>query len=233
MLALHLDARGRDGPHPVRSVDLGPQRPAHVAGPHGGQHQELQRQFDEGSRVRRSRRRERRRHVPMRQRLPVRHDVVPRAERRADAVTRVVVAKLHRNSPLQHSADPVADAPGRGGVLVPDPPQGVDDVGAGHVADGHPADVREREPREARLPVVGVSRVAPARAHVVPHPLGSLGKGGHAAGVTLLGERIASGAGELAVSKGDLAGLLERDERRAAESEFAAPTADGEPLHPD
>ena len=39
-------------------------------------------------------------------------------------------------------------------------------------------------------------------------------------------------AGELAVGEGERAGLLERDEREAAEPEFAAASADGDPLDP-
>ena len=153
----------------------------------------------------------------------------PDAAAPADAVTRAVVARLHRNGPLQHGPNAVADAPRRLRPDVPDRPQRVDDVGARHVADGHPADVREREPGEARLPVLGVPRVAPAGPEVVPDPLGGLGEGGHAAGAALLGERIASGAGELAVGEGDLTGLLERDEREAAESEFPASAAGPSP----
>ena len=48
----------------------------------------------------------------------------------------------------------------------------------------------------------------------------------------LLGERIAANAGEPAVGEGLGAGVLERHEREAAEPEFAAASADDEPLYP-
>ena len=153
-------------------------------------------------------------------------------ERRADAVTRIVVPELHCHGPLHHGADPVAHAPRRLRPEVPDPPERLDHVGARHVTDGNLADVREREPRETRLPVVGVPRTAPAGPHVGPDPFGGVGERGPAPGAALVGEGIASGAGELAVGERLLAGFLERDERETAESEFAASAADGDPLHP-
>ena len=47
-----------------------------------------------------------------------------------------------------------------------------------------------------------------------------------------IGQGVAARAGELAVGKGQLAGFGERDERGGAESEFAAPSANDEPLDP-
>ena len=75
-------------------------------------------------------------------------------------------------------------------------------------------------------------RVAPAGPHLRQNRLGGGGEGGHALEAALLGERIASGAGEPAVGEGLGAGLLERDEREAAEPEFTASAADDEPLYP-
>ena len=71
---------------------------------------------------------------------------------------------------------------------------------------------------------------APAAALLFEHALGGLGEGGNALGAALLGERVASGPRQLAVGEGQLAGLGEGDERGGAESEFAAPSADDEPL---
>ena len=51
-------------------------------------------------------------------------------------------------------------------------------------------------------------------------------------GAALVGQRIAAGACELAVGEGLFAGLGERDEGDAAESEFAPPASDHEPLDP-
>ena len=48
--------------------------------------------------------------------------------------------------------------------------------------------------------------------------------------VVLVGERVDSLAGDLAVGNGRLAGLGERDEWDCAEAEFAPPAADDEPL---
>ena len=44
VVALHLHACGRDGPHAPGRVDLGPHRPAHLAPPRRREHQELERQ---------------------------------------------------------------------------------------------------------------------------------------------------------------------------------------------
>ena len=60
----------------------------------------------------------------------------------------------------------------------------------------------------------------------------ALGEGGNAVSAALLGERIAAGAGELAVSDGQFAGLGQGDEPGGAESEFAPSSPDDEPLDP-
>ena len=64
------------------------------------------------------------------------------------------------------------------------------------------------------------------------HGDGGLGEGGHALEAALVGERVAAGACELAVGEGQLAGLGERDELDAAESELVFPAADDEALDP-
>ena len=56
VLPLRLGPRRRDGPHVVLSVDLGPLGPAHLAGPSRREHEELERQLDDGGRPRRSHR---------------------------------------------------------------------------------------------------------------------------------------------------------------------------------
>ena len=72
----------------------------------------------------------------------------------------------------------------------------------------------------------------PAGPHLRQDRLGGGGEGGHALEVALLGQLIATGEGESAVGEGLGAGVLERDEREAAEPKFAAPAADDEPLYP-
>ena len=74
--------------------------------------------------------------------------------------------------------------------------------------------------------------VAPAGPHLRQDRLGGGGERRHALEAALLGEWIASGAGEPAVGEGRRAGVLERDKREAAEPEFAAASADDEPLYP-
>ena len=73
--------------------------------------------------------------------------------------------------------------------------------------------------------------VAPAGPHLRQDRLGGGGEGGHALEAALFGQGIATGAGETAVGEGLGAGVLERDEREAAEPEFAAPAADDESLY--
>ena len=53
---------------------------------------------------------------------------------------------------------------------------------------------------------------------------------GNTLDAALVGQRVTSGPRQLAVGEGLLAGVGERDERGGAESEFAAPSADDEPL---
>ena len=144
----------------------------------------------------------------------------------------VLGAKLHRHGPFHDRADALAHAPGGRWPGVPDRPERLDHVGAGHFADRQPADVGEGEAGQARQPVAGVALVAPAGAHLVPDALGGVGEREHALEAALLGERVASGAGKPAVGERLGAGFLKRDEREAAESEFASSAADGESLNP-
>ena len=81
-------------------------------------------------------------------------------------------------------------------------------------------------------PVLRVPLAAPAAALLFEHAPGGLGEGGNALSAALLGEGVAAGPRQLAVGEGLLAGFGERDERGGAETEFAAPAADDEPLDP-
>ena len=81
-------------------------------------------------------------------------------------------------------------------------------------------------------PVVNVPPAPPAAALLLEDTSGGFGEGGHALDAAFLGKGVAAGPGQHAVGEGLLAGLGERDERGGAESEFAAPAADDEPLDP-
>ena len=192
----------------------------------------LERQLDDGSRPRRPHRLDHRRHVAMRQRRHVPDEILLRSEDRPDAAARVVVAVVQPHGVLHDRADTLANPPGRRRPLVPDLAERLDHVGARHLGDGQLAEAREREPFHARQPVLAVLGVAPAGPHLRQDRLGGGGEGGHAFEAALLGERIAARAGEPAVGEGLGAGVLERDEREAAEPEFAATAADDEPLYP-
>ena len=104
------------------------------------------------------------------------------SEHGADAVARIVGPELHRRGPLHHRADPLAHAPRSLRSDVPDGSENRQHVSARHVADRHPADAGHQVARHARLPVVGVPRIAPAGPLVIPHALGSVGERGHALG---------------------------------------------------
>ena len=168
----------------------------------------------------------------MGQRPHVPHDLALWAEHRQDAITRVVDSVLHRDRPLQHRADALAQGPGG---LHLDVPQGGEDgqhVGAVDVGDGPGADAREDVAFQAAEPVGRLPGAAPAAPLLLDHGDGGLGEGGHALSAALVGEGVAAGAGELAVGEGLLAGLGEGDETDAAESELVLPAADDEALDP-
>ena len=202
MLALRLGPRGGDRPHVVLSVDLGPLGPAHLAGPRGSQHQKLERELDDGSRPRRPHRLDDRRHVTMRQRRHVPDEILLWAEDRPDAAARVVVAVVQRHGVLHDGADALADPSRRRRPLVPDLAERLHHVGARHLGDGQLAEPREREAFHAGQPVLAVLRIAPSGPHLRQDRLGGGGEGGHALEAALLGERIASGAGEPAGWRG-------------------------------
>ena len=85
---------------------------------------------------------------------------------------------------------------------------------------------------KAPPPSLRVPPAAPAAALLFEHALGGGGEGGNALDAALVGQGVAAGPRQLAVGEGQLAGFGERDERDGAESEFAASSADDEPLDP-
>ena len=103
----------------------------------------------------------------------------------------------------------------------------------GHVdlGDRPAADTWEGVAFEALPPVPRVPPAAPATALLFKPALGGVGEGGNTLDAALVGQRVrrttpASGW------RGLLAGFGERDERGGAETEFAASSADDEPLDP-
>ena len=100
VLALRLRPRGVDRPHCAGRVALVRRRGLHLTGSRRRQHQKLKCQRD--GRLRRSRRpdcRDGRGHVLVRQRLPVRHDVILRIEHWHHSVARNVVPEIWTNRP--------------------------------------------------------------------------------------------------------------------------------------
>ena len=227
-----LHPRGRNRPHGASRVDLVPRRQPNLAGPRRSQNQELERQSDSGLRRPCPHRLDGRGHVLVRQRLPVSHDVVLRPEHRHHPVARIVVPQVEGDRPFQHRPDTLADLPGHRRLDVPGRREDLQHVGRVDLGDGPAVDAREHVPLHAPPPVLRVPPAAPAPALLFEHALGGLGEGRNALGAAVLGERIAAGAGQLAVSKGELAGLGEGDEPGGAEPEFTAASADDEPLDP-
>ncbi len=90
----------------------------------------------------------------------------------------------------------------------------------------------EGEPTQARLPLAGVFRIAPAVPLLLQHTHGGFGEGGNGLAASLLGERVPALAGELAIGERLLPGLGQRDQGNAAESELTAATADQQALNP-
>ena len=233
VLTLRLHPQGRNRPHAAGHVHLVPRRQPHLGGPRCGEHEKLERQFDGGlSGLRRPHRPDGRGHVPVGQRLPVRHDVVLRAEHRQHSVAWVVVPHVEGDGPLQHRPDALPDRAGRLCLAVPDRREDLQHVGRVDLGHRPAADAREGIPFHAPDPVLCVPPPAPAVALLFEHALGGFGEGRNALDAAPVGERIAAQAGQHAVGEGLLAGLGERDERGGAESEFAAPAADDEPLDP-
>ena len=60
------------------------------------------------------------RHLAVRQRPHMPHDLPPRPEHRTDPVARVVGPEVHRHRPPHDRADALAQLPGRGRLVVPD-----------------------------------------------------------------------------------------------------------------
>ncbi len=229
VLALRLHARGRDGPHAVGRVHLGPQRPAHLTRAPGREHQELERQLEGGQRPRAV---HRRRDLGVGQRPEVADGQIVRAEHRPEPVTRVIGAMFQRHGALQHGADALAQPPRGLRLAVPDGFEDFQHIVGRHLGDRPLADAGENIVLEAAPPVAGVARVAPALAQLVPDPLGGRGEQRYALGAAAVGERVSAVAGELAVDEGLVAGLGERDEPDAAESDVAPPAADRDALDP-
>ena len=168
----------------------------------------------------------------MGQRPHVPHDIALRAEHRPDPVARVVGSVFHGDGPLQDRADALADRLHGPRLGVPDWVKDLQHVGAGHLRDGPRADARECEALQTAEPFLGLPGTAPAGLLLLHHGGCGLGEGGHGLGAALVGERVSARAGELAVGEGLLAGLGERDQMDAAESEFVFPAADDEALDP-
>ena len=89
--ALHLHPRGRNGTHVVFRVRLALSRRRQL--------QEFDRLPDDHRRLRCPHGRDGRRHVAMRQRWHVLHDVVLAAEHGPDAVSQIVASIVHRDGP--------------------------------------------------------------------------------------------------------------------------------------
>ena len=150
-------------------------------------------------------------------------DLVLRAQDREDAVARIVATHLHRHGPLQYPADALAHGPGGLHPHVPDGREDLKHVGTVNLTDRPVADARDGVPLQAAQPVLRLLRTAPARPLLLDYGGCGPGEGGHAPGAAPLGERVAARAAELAVGEGLLAGLGQRDQGDAAESEFVFP----------
>ena len=213
-------------------VDVGPLGPPHLAPPRCCQHQELERQLD-GQRYRRCPRRpDGRRHLAMGQGPHVLHDVMLWTQDWANPVARVVDPKLHRYGPFQHRMEALAQLPGGGRLLVPDGSEDPQHVGARDLRHRHLPDPREGIPLEGPDPVAAVRPTSPPGPLLLDHTSSGFGERGYATGAPLLGQRVAARAGELAVGQRLLAGLGQRDQGDAPESELALAAPNDEPLNP-
>ena len=147
-------------------------------------------------------------------------------------VARVVGSVFHGDGPLQDRADALADRLRGRRLGVPYRAEDLQRVGAGHLRDGPRSDAREREALQTAEPFLGLPGTAPAGLLLLHHGGCGLSEGGHGLGASLVGERVSSRAGDLAVGEGLLAGLGERNQMDAAESEFVFPAPDDEALDP-
>ncbi len=122
---------------------------------------------------------------------------------------------------------------GRGVQLdVPDRREDLPHVGRVDLGEPPAADAGEGVPLHVPPPVLRVPPAAPAAALLFEHALSGLRDRGNTLDAAILCQRVTAGPRQLAVGEGALAGFGERDEHNGAESEFAAPTADAQPLDP-
>ena len=232
VLPLRLHPLG-DRPHLLGRVHLGPGRQAHFRRACRRQHQKLARQLDRSlRRPRRPHHRDRRRHLLVRQRPMVRHDVLLQAEHRQHPVARIVVAQVQRDRPVQHRADALAHGARRLRLAVPDRCEDLQHVGRVDLGDRPAADAREGVALDAAHPVLRVPPAAPATLLLLEYLPGGVGEGGHLPHAALLVPRVGARAGKPAVGQRQLARLGEGNQRRGAEAELAAAAADDEPLDP-
>ena len=81
-------------------------------------------------------------------------------------------------------------------------------------------------------PQPGMVGGAPPRTQLIPEPPRRLGEGRHRLGPPLLGQGVATLAGQLPVRERLLAGLLQRDQRVSAEPALGSAAPDREALNP-
>ena len=162
----------------------------------------------------------------------VRDDIVLGTQQVQEPVAGVVGPPLHGDGPFQHRPDPHVDESRRGTLGVPDRRKDLQHVGARDLRHRDIPDAREGVDLQGAEPVPRVRGAPPPGPLLLDHPLGGLGEGGDAHQPPLLRERIAARSGELAVGERLFAGLGQRDQFNAAESEFALAPPDDEPLDP-
>ena len=121
---------------------------------------------------------------------------------------------------------------GQSGFDVPEWGEDLQHAGAADLGDGPGTDAGEHVAFQVVAPVGRLPGAAPAGPLLLDHGVGGLGERGLALEAALVGERVAAVACELAVGAGLLAGLGERGEVDAAESEFVLPAANDEALDP-
>ena len=172
------------------------------------------------------------RDLAVRQGLAVRDDIVLRAEHRQEPVAGVVGPPVHGDGPLQHGADAQPDGAGDLRHRVPDRGQRLQHVAAGDLRDRQVAEAREGVHLQRASPQPRGLRAAPPGALLLDDAPGGLGEGRNAEGPALLGQRVSARAGQLPVRQRLLAGLGQRDEDDAAETDLPLAAPDDEPLDP-
>ena len=156
--------------------------------------------------------------------------VVLAAQHRPNAATGIVRAVVHRNRPIHHGTDTLAHAPRRMRLHVPDGREDLQHVSARDLGDRLVADAREGVALKAAQPRSAVLRITPSGLLLLDDKRGGSGEGRQGLRAAPRRQGVAARAGQLAVGEGDGAGLGERDQIYAAESEFPLPAADGETL---